>query len=73
MKYLLSFLLATAAAADSKKKIVATIGDSITEGLSFTSQYKDKNYPITLGKMLGDGYEVKNFGAAGNQMMKGGW
>ena len=46
MKYLATLLLATASAADSKKTIITTVGDSITEGVSVSNMYKDNNYPI---------------------------
>ena len=41
---------------------VACIGDSITQW---------SNYPEELQKMLGDGYEVGNFGVAGSAVTKG--
>ena len=53
-----------AAAADAGPIRVACIGDSITEG--FTIAHPDKDgYPADLGRMLADGYDVKNFGAGG--------
>lgn len=43
---------------------VACVGDSITYGalIDFRERY---SYPAQLQQMLGDGYEVKNFGAPG--------
>lgn len=50
----------TAAAAGTEEKIkVACVGDSITAGSG------DVNWPSYLQEMLGDGYEVKNFGLGG--------
>jgi lysophospholipase L1-like esterase len=46
MKYLLPFLLSAASAADQKKTVITTVGDSITEGVSISNMYKDRNYPI---------------------------
>lgn len=43
-------------------KRVACVGDSITYGLRIIDR-KDDSYPAVLQKLLGDGYEVRNFGA----------
>ncbi len=42
---------------------VACIGNSITEGVG-TSDPATKSYPAVLQNMLGDGYEVGNFGVS---------
>ena len=48
------------ASAEGEKVIkVACVGDSITAGTNAT------NYPMYLQELLGDGYEVKNFGLGG--------
>lgn len=50
---------------------VACIGNSITYG----SGIKDRehySYPVQLGKMLGDKWEVRNFGVSGRTMLKKG-
>lgn len=39
----------------------ACIGDSITSGVTLLNPRRD-SYPSLLQKMLGDGYEVRNFG-----------
>jgi len=55
----------------SAKIKVACVGDSIT----FGSRVKDReqnSYPAQLGKMLGDTYEVKNFGKSGATMLDNG-
>jgi len=40
---------------------VACIGDSITSGFTLLNPRRD-SYPSLLQNMLGDGYEVRNFG-----------
>lgn len=50
---------------------VACIGDSITEG-SGSSDRKTASYPAILAKLLGDGYEVGNFGRSGRTLLKNG-
>src|SRR5438552_964968 len=45
---------------------VACIGDSITAGGGTNS------YPALLQKLLGDKYEVKNFGVSGTTLLKHG-
>ena len=40
---------------------VACIGDSITWGFTLLAPWRD-SYPALLGRRLGDGYEVRNFG-----------
>ena len=42
---------------------VACIGNSITYGVGTRNPAKD-SYPAVLGQMLGDGYEVRNFGVS---------
>lgn len=70
--FLLSLLFATVftAQAETAKIKVACVGDSITAG----SGVKDpqKRYPTQLGQLLGDGYEVKNFGVGGATMIDDG-
>ena len=43
-----------------QKVKVACVGDSLTYG-----DKSDKGYPVFLQQMLGDGYEVRNFGECG--------
>lgn len=54
-------------------KKVACIGDSITQGIG-TQQAADKSfphsYPSQLGKLLGDGYEVRNWGVGGRTLIR---
>ena len=58
-------------AAYKEKVRVACVGDSIT----FGSGVKDRevnNYPAQLGRMLGDKWEVRNFGVSGATMLRKG-
>jgi acyl-CoA thioesterase I len=48
---------------------VACIGNSITEGLDIE---KGKRYPDQLQALLGNKYEVKNFGVSGRTLLKRG-
>lgn len=52
---------------------VACIGDSITQGIG-TPQSADKSfpesYPAQLGKLLGPGYEVENWGVGGRTLIR---
>lgn len=55
-------LLAPSAFAEKTK--VACVGDSITFGLGI-AQRDQANYPKYLGDLMGDGFEVRNFGNSG--------
>jgi lysophospholipase L1-like esterase len=58
--------------ADYKAKVrVACVGDSITFG-SGVKEREVNNYPAQLGRMLGDEWEVRNFGVSGATMLKKG-
>ena len=58
-------------AADTAKIKVACIGDSITFGAGIKD--RDHNsYPAQLGKLLGEGWEVRNFGVNGHTLLKKG-
>jgi lysophospholipase L1-like esterase len=50
---------------------VACIGDSITYGYSIKNRIKD-SYPTQLGRMLGDKWQVRNFGVSGATLLKKG-
>ena len=50
---------------------IACVGDSITFGAGIKDR-KNMNYPIQLGKILGEKYEIKNFGNSGSTMLKKG-
>jgi len=50
---------------------VACVGDSITEGTGLNNPTKD-SYPSQLSDMLGEGWEVQNFGLAYATLLKSG-
>lgn len=50
---------------------VACIGDSVTYRYGLESRETD-NYPAQLQQMLGDQYEVENFGKSGATLLKKG-
>ena len=50
---------------------VACVGDSITYGAAIQDRVNN-NYPVVLGRLLGDGYDVKNFGVNGATLLKKG-
>lgn len=50
---------------------VACVGDSITQHGCASAD--NMTYPVQLGKLLGDGFVVSNFGDSGKTMLKGGF
>ena len=50
---------------------VACVGDSITFGASIKDR-GNNNYPIVLGRSLGEKFEVRNFGVSGATLLKKG-
>lgn len=48
---------------------IACVGDSITQGVGAKGQ---DSYPAQLQVLLGDSYEVKNFGNSGSTMLRSG-
>lgn len=48
---------------------IACIGNSITEG---PGREHEDSYPLQLGKILGEAYEIKNFGVSGRTLLKKG-
>ena len=50
---------------------VACIGNSITFGSTIKDRVND-SYPSVLGRLLGETYEVKNFGLSGRTMLRKG-
>ena len=54
----------------AEKIRVACIGDSITAGAGIRD--RQMKYPAQLQKMLGDKYEVQNFGVSGRTLLKKG-
>ena len=71
-RVILALLLALPllAAAQEKKK-VACIGNSVTFGMTHKNP-AESSYPSQLQKMLGDGYEVRNFGHSGATLLSKG-
>lgn len=63
---------ANAADSGTAKPIrVACVGDSITYG-SHIKDHQHDTYPADLGRMLGNGYDVRNFGHSGATLLKKG-
>ena len=50
---------------------VAAVGASLTHG-SGASDWRTKSYPAQLQAMLGNDYEVANFGVSGRTMLRSG-
>lgn len=65
-------LLTTLSAAepDDGPVRVACVGDSITYGSGIDD--RQQTYPAVLGRLLGDGYDVRNFGVSGATLQKKG-
>ena len=71
--FLMQLLLGeqTQAESDAAPLKVACVGDSITFGHGIKDR-STNSYPAQLGDLLGDGYEVKNFGVSASTMLKQG-
>lgn len=50
---------------------VACVGDSITFGASLKDR-QNESYPVWLGRWLGQGYDVRNFGRSGATLLQKG-
>ena len=50
---------------------VACVGNSITEGVG-TKSKKTESYPAVMQRIMGEKYEVKNFGYSGRTMLNKG-
>jgi acyl-CoA thioesterase I len=50
---------------------VACVGDSITYGAGLTNR-DEESYPAWLGRWMGPGYEVRNFGRSGATLLRAG-
>lgn len=65
-------ICATALTVSAENKVkVACVGNSITYGTGVENR-ETMNYPAQLGRMLGDSYEVGNFGNPGATLMRRG-
>jgi len=56
---------------ETAKRKVACIGDSITFGYGIKNRQND-NYPAQLAKLLGNNWQVENFGLNGHTLMNKG-
>jgi len=63
------FVLAAACVAQPLR--ITCVGNSITEGVGVGNPTYDA-YPVEVGSMFGEGYEVKNSGVSGRTMLKHG-
>lgn len=70
-KILLFCLLLCTAAYGQKKTRVACVGNSVTFGHGIENR-EVNSYPAQLQRMLGDGYEVMNFGKSGATLLNKG-
>jgi lysophospholipase L1-like esterase len=75
LRRILSLLCAAVAAlsaarADEPVRL-ACVGDSITAGYGLSNAAQD-SYPAQLGRLLGSGWEVRNFGVSGATLMHAG-
>ena len=69
---LMFFAVIVAATAVAQKPVrVACIGNSITYGMKLENRERDA-YPFQLQRMLGEGYEVGNFGKNGATLLRRG-
>ncbi|MBN1269425.1 MAG: hypothetical protein JXB04_07555 [Kiritimatiellae bacterium] len=62
---------ATVRAETGRVTRVACIGDSITFGLGLADR-EAESYPALLGRLLGDSFEVRNFGVSGATLLRRG-
>ncbi|QTD38740.1 prolyl oligopeptidase family serine peptidase [Polaribacter batillariae] len=72
LKVFLGIILIFTSCKPAKQPIkIACIGDSITYGAGMDNREKNA-YPNQLQEMLGNNYQVKNFGVNGNTLLKKG-
>lgn len=69
--YFLLISTSTFAVGETAPIRVACVGDSITYGATIKNRDRD-SYPAQLGAMLGQGWNVKNFGVNATTMLKKG-
>ena len=70
VSYALFVSTATVAIADEDPIRVACLGDSITAGARVDAA--TQSYPARLQELLGDNFEVRNFGIGGATLIKAG-
>ena len=61
-----TLIFSTATASDTIR--VACIGNSVTHGFRMPNR-EQNSYPARLGEMLGEGYDVRNFGHSGATLL----
>ena len=67
--FALALLIAVPLSANGKKKIrVACVGNSVTYGAGIQDREHD-SYPAQLQRMLGEEYDVRNFGHSGTTLL----
>lgn len=66
-----AILFVTAASAQENRIKVACIGNSITYGYGLPDR-TTQSYPAQLQKMLGESYQVENFGKSGATLLNKG-
>ncbi len=68
---LLASLMLGIGAIQAKTIKVACVGNSITQGAAIKNMQRD-SYPAVLGQMLGENYEVRNYGYSGRTLLMSG-
>ena len=68
---LLWSLLALTPSLSAQRVRVACIGNSVTYGYGLEDPAA-QSYPTILGQLLGEGYEVRNFGHSGSTLLRDG-
>jgi YhcH/YjgK/YiaL family protein len=72
LKVIIVYLLVAVTFVSAESSIkVACVGNSITFGSGIKERDKD-SYPAVLGKLLGNGFEVRNFGIGGRTCLNKG-
>lgn len=70
--FIAAAVVAVTAACSSREPVrVACVGDSITYGHGIADREHD-TYPALLDSLLGDGYDVRNFGISGRILLSNG-
>ena len=69
--YLFLLLICCASLVEAQKIKVACVGNSVTFGYGLANPAEDA-YPAQLQKLLGEGYEVGNFGKSGATLLSKG-
>lgn len=70
-RFIIIFFLSFSLSVHAQTVRIACIGNSITYGSGLTPREKNA-YPGQLQSMLGDGYEVMNFGVSGTTLLRSG-